>query len=250
MSGMPIAIISDLHSNLEALDAVLHHAEGLARIDAVWCTGDIVGYCADPSAVIARVRQLDAVCVAGNHDLVACGKMGVQDFNPIAAAAALWQGEQLSPGERDWLAALPLVRQEGRSESAFTLVHGSLRAPEWEYLLDHEAAEAHFALQTTPYSIVGHSHQQFRVVEDGGAPRFVRATDGSSVALDRNRLILNAGSTGQPRDGDPRAGYILYHQDAAIATWHRVEYDIEAAQKRIVEAGLNPWLAERLAIGH
>ncbi|MBI5288162.1 MAG: metallophosphoesterase [Chloroflexi bacterium] len=256
---MSVVIISDLHSNIEALDAVLGHAQTLAResrgrIDAVWCTGDIVGYGADPAAVIARVRQIDAVCVAGNHDLVACGKMDVEDFNPIAATAALWQGTQLAPEERDWLASLPLVRQvgraQGRSESTFTLVHGSLRAPEWEYLLDEEAAEAHFALQTTPYSFVGHSHQQFHVVEDPGGPRFVPAANASRAVFGDRRLILNSGSTGQPRDGDPRAGYILYDQDAATATWYRVEYDIPAAQKKIVDAGLNTWLAERLAIGH
>ena len=252
---MPVAIISDVHSNIEALDATLRHAESRARetrgpIDAVWCTGDIVGYGADPAAVIARLRQLEVVCVAGNHDLVACGKIGVEDFNPIAAGAALWQGAQLSPEERDWLAALPLVRQVGRPESPFTLVHGSLRAPDWEYLLDDEAAVAHLALQTTPYSLVGHSHQQFHVVEDPAGPRFVPATKAARVALGGRRLILNAGSTGQPRDGDPRAGYILYDQDAATVTWHRVEYDIAAAQKKIVAAGLDPWLAERLAIGH
>ena len=244
---MPVAIISDLHSNIEALDAVLRDAESRGRIDAVWCTGDVVGYGADPSAVIARLRALDAACVAGNHDLAACGKIGVEDFNPIAAGAALWQAAQLSDDEREWLAGLPLVRREGRSESAFTLVHGSLRAPEWEYLLDQEAAGAHFALQTTPYSAVGHSHYQFYVIEQRPRPRFVREGD---VTLAAARLILNPGSTGQPRDGDPRAGYILYDQDAATATWRRVEYDIAAAQKKIVAAGLDPWLAERLAIGH
>jgi diadenosine tetraphosphatase ApaH/serine/threonine PP2A family protein phosphatase len=247
---MPIAIISDLHSNLEGLDATLRHAESFAHIDAVWCTGDIVGYGADPAAVVARLRALGAICVAGNHDLVACGKMGIEDFNPIAGRAALWQGARLTPDDRDWLAALPLVRREGPSEGDFTLVHGSLRSPEWEYLLEQDAALAHFALQTTPYSLIGHSHQQFHVVEDAGHPRFVNAADRPRITLGRARVILNAGSTGQPRDGDPRAGYILYDQDAATVTWHRVEYDIAAAQRKIIAAGLDPWLAERLAIGH
>lgn len=241
---MRIAVVADVHSNIEALDAVQAHAEAFG-IEGVLCAGDIVGYGADPSAVIARLRGAGAVCVAGNHDLVAAGKMGVEDFNPVAGEAALWQARQLTGDERAWLATLPLTRVL----PGLTLAHGSLRAPEWEYLLDNEAAAAQFALQTTPVSIVGHSHMQFAAHDVGGNIAFTAATDGASLEIGPHPLILNPGSSGQPRDGDPRAGYMLYDEAAATVTWHRVEYDIAAAQKKIIAAGLNPWLAERLALG-
>ena len=242
--AMRIAVVADVHSNIEALDAVLAHADA-SGIEAVLCAGDIVGYGADPSAVIARLRAAGAVSVAGNHDLVAARKMGVEDFNPVAGEAALWQASRLTDDECAYLAGLPLTRVL----PGITLVHGSLRAPEWEYLLDKEAAAAHFALQTTPVGIVGHSHLQFAAHDVGGKIAFTTATDGASVDIGPHPLILNPGSSGQPRDGDPRAGYMLYDEAAANVTWHRVEYDIAAAQTKIIAAGLNPWLAERLALG-
>jgi|CXWL01.1.fsa_nt_gi diadenosine tetraphosphatase ApaH/serine/threonine PP2A family protein phosphatase len=242
---MRIAIVSDVHSNMEALEAVLGHAARAGGVDGVWCTGDIVGYGAEPGAVIGRLRELGAVCVAGNHDLVACGKMGVEDFNPVAAEAALWQGQQLGDEERAWLASLPLVLKEGD----FTLVHGSLRAPALEYLLDAESAVAQFDRQTTPYSCVGHSHLPFDITESDLEPMFVARGDGETITLGDARLILNSGSVGQPRDGDPRAGYILYDQAEATITWHRVKYDIKTTQAKIVAAGLDLRLAERLALG-
>ncbi len=238
---MRIAVMSDIHSNIEALEAVLAHA---ATIDGVWCTGDIVGYGADPGAVIARLRSVDALCVAGNHDLVACGKMGVEEFNPVAAEAALWTAAALDDESRAWLSDLPLVVTDGD----FTLVHGTLRRPAWEYLLDGLQAEAHFALQTTPYSIVGHTHVAMHCAESVVAT-LVDATDGEVLALGETRLILNPGSVGQPRDGDPRAGYMLYDDAAGTVTWHRVEYDIAATQRKIIAAGLPKMLAERLWLG-
>ena len=242
---MPVAVLSDIHSNIEALDAVLRDAEAQGA-ESFLSLGDIVGYGADPSAVIARLRGLRTVSVAGNHDLVACGKMGVEDFNPVAARAALWQETQLNSDEIAYLALLPVVH----IESAATLVHGSLRAPEWEYLLDEEAALAQFALQTTPVSMVGHSHLQFaaRLVADGDV-RFQDAKHDETLELGAEPLILNPGSVGQPRDGDPRAGYLLYDEAAATVTWRRVEYDVPSAQKKIIDAGLDRFLAERLAVG-
>lgn len=242
---MPIAVLSDIHSNIEALDAVLADAEAQGAASYL-SLGDIVGYNADPSAVIARLRELDVVSVAGNHDLVACGKMGVEDFNPVAARAALWQAEQLNPDEIAYLDALPLVRVE----RGITLVHGSLRAPEWEYLVDEEIALAHFALQTTPVSMVGHSHLQFAAVRlDEKEVSFHDASAGDTIDISVVPVVLNPGSVGQPRDGDPRAGFLLYDEAAATVTWRRVEYDIAAAQKKIIDAGLDRFLAERLAMG-
>jgi diadenosine tetraphosphatase ApaH/serine/threonine PP2A family protein phosphatase len=243
---MRIAILSDVHSNLAALQAVLRHAETDAALDGVWCLGDIVGYGAEPSETIAALRARPLTAVSGNHDLAAIGAIDVDEFNPVAAEAALWTAEQLSDDERAFLGSLPPTVIAGE----FTLVHGSLRAPEWEYLLDAEAADAHFALQTTPYGLVGHSHLQFWVEDrDGGAPTFHRATDGARLQLGDRRLIINPGSAGQPRDGDPRVGYVLYDEAAATVTWHRVAYDIAATQKKILGVGLPEFLAERLAAG-
>jgi diadenosine tetraphosphatase ApaH/serine/threonine PP2A family protein phosphatase len=240
-------VVSDVHSNIEGLRAAVADAAAAGPVDAVWCSGDIVGYGADPAAVIALLRECGATIVAGNHDLASSGLMGVEEFNTVAAAAVRWTAGALSQDERDFLSALPLVREIGD----FTLVHGSLRAPEWEYLLEPEQAAAQFALQPTPYSIVGHSHLQFAVVEPEGGrlPRFREMRDGESLKLSGARLILNAGSTGQPRDGDPRAGYMIIDDADGIVSWHRVEYDVAAAQEKIGAAGLPPFLASRLSAG-
>ncbi len=236
-----IVVVSDIHSNLGALGAVTRHAEAGGAVDAVWCTGDIVGYGAQPREVIAELRARDALAVAGNHDLAACGRLGVEDFNDIAADAAIWTAGQLTADDVAYLRDLPLTVMSGD----VTLVHGSLRAPEWEYLLSPEQAIAHFALQTTPYSIVGHSHQQFWADEMA----FHAAPDGGMLQLGERRIIINSGSVGQPRDSDPRAGYVLYDDSAATITWHRVEYDIAATQRVMRDAGVNDWLSDRLAIG-
>jgi diadenosine tetraphosphatase ApaH/serine/threonine PP2A family protein phosphatase len=238
-------IIADVHSNLEALEAVLRHAETQGGYDEIWCAGDIVGYGADPGAVIAMLDAAPLLAVAGNHDYAAAGLMGVEEFNPVAAEAALWQSRHLGDEERVWLARLPLTQ----TREPFTIVHGSLREPEWEYLLDEEAASGHFALQTTPYSVVGHSHQQFAAEESAAGPVFRPQHAGSTRKLGETRAIFNPGSVGQPRDGDPRAGYALYDEDAGSITWQRVPYDIKAAQVKIRAAGLDSWLAERLAMG-
>ncbi len=243
---MPRVIVSDVHSNIQALDAVLHDAEQHGPIDRVWCLGDIVGYGADPAPVIATLRSRGALVVAGNHDRAACDLMSADEFNPVAARAVAWTSERLTGDERRWLGELPLAAVSG----GWTLAHGSLRAPEWEYLLDEEQAAAQFALQTTPYSLVGHSHLPF-VVRDipNVQPSFESTADGFMLELDDVRLIVNPGSVGQPRDGDPRASYVLYDEAAATITWRRVEYDIAAARRAIIDAGLPRFLAERLAEG-
>ena len=243
---MVIAIVSDIHSNLEALQAVFRDAEHERPLDGVWCLGDSVGYGAQPCEVIAMLRERAATCVAGNHDLAACGRIGVEEFNPMAGEAALWSGTQLTGDARDYLISLPLIATAG----GVTLVHGSLRAPEWEYLLSEEQAEAQFALQRTDCSLVGHSHVQFWFEQTSdGRVRSYAAHDGDVVALGDARLILNPGSVGQPRDGDPRAEYLLYDEAARTMTFRRVEYDIASAQRKIEAAGLHPWLASRLAEG-
>ena len=244
---MRIAILADIHSNLDALDAILRHAEALGPIGRVWCLGDTVGYAAEPSACIARLRQYDHIAVAGNHDLAALERMGVDEFNPAAAAAALWTRGQLSAEERAYLESLPLVITEGD----FTLVHGSLRWPELEYLLSSEAAAEQFRRQETPFSLVGHSHIPFVAVEvPSGSPLLAPLSDGDVVELEDRRLIVNPGGVGQPRDGDPRASYAIHDTEARTIALHRVEYDIASAQGKIRKAGLPAYLAERLAHGH
>jgi diadenosine tetraphosphatase ApaH/serine/threonine PP2A family protein phosphatase len=248
---MRTLIVSDVHSNLPALEAVIRHAEAAGAIHAIWCMGDITGYGAQPNETIAALRAHPITAVAGNHDLAAIGRMPDDEFNRIAAEAVRWTSTVLDAEARAFLESLPLVATTGAGDAAFTLVHGSLRAPEWEYLLEPEQAVAQFERQTTPYSFIGHSHLTFYVTDEAGArmPRFHQAADGQTIALGEQRLIINPGSAGQPRDGDPRAAYVLYDDRARTITWHRVEYDINAAQDRIHAAGLPAFLAERLAAG-
>jgi predicted phosphodiesterase len=243
---MRIAIVSDIHANLPAFEAVLRHAAAAGRIDVLWCLGDTVGYGPHPNECVALLRRYEHRAVAGNHDLAVCGKMGTEEFNEAAAAAAHWTAEQLSAGAREYLQGLPMVVGEGD----FTLVHGSLRWPEWEYLLSSEQAQVQFELQGTPYSIVGHSHLTFVCREREGAPPILTpAADGERIELGEGRLILNPGGVGQPRDGDPRASYALYDSDARAITYHRVEYDIAATQKAMEAVRLPHWLIERLSYG-
>ncbi|MGB2695248.1 MAG: metallophosphoesterase family protein [Dehalococcoidia bacterium] len=243
---MRIAIVSDVHANLPAFEAVLRHAEAGGALDAVWCLGDIVGYGPHPNECIELLRSYAHRTVAGNHDLAACDRMGTEEFNAAAATAALWTTEQLSESSRAYLTGLTLVECEG----VFTLVHGSLRSPEWEYLLSSEQAQAHLELQRTPYGLVGHSHLPFVCREEPGRPpKVLRVGDGERVKLGDERSILNPGGVGQPRDGDPRASYALYDDVARIVSYHRVAYDIEATQRAMEAAGLPRWLCERLSYG-
>lgn len=241
---MKIAVVSDVHANLEALTAVLRDADARGA-GALWCTGDTVGYGPDPSGVLAELRRRDAAMVAGNHDLAACGRIGVEMFNPMAAEAALWTRATLADEERAFLASLPLTHAVG----AFTLVHGTLRDPEWEYLLRPEQATAHFALQQTTYGIVGHTHLPMLVREEGGRPAVRKLEPEEVIGLSAERLILNPGGTGQPRDGDPRAPYMLYDEEAASIALYRVPYDIAETRRKIREARLPVWLGERLERG-
>ncbi|MEX0785003.1 MAG: metallophosphoesterase family protein [Dehalococcoidia bacterium] len=245
-NSLRIAIVSDIHANLAAFQAVLRHAGASGSLDALWCAGDTVGYGPQPNECVALLREHEHRAVAGNHDLAACGKMGTEEFNHAAAEAAQWTAKQLSEETRTYLQEMELVVADGD----FTLVHGSLRWPEWEYLLSTEQAQAQFELQRTPYSIVGHSHLPFVCRETSARPPAIEPTaDGERVEVRSERLILNPGSVGQPRDGDPRAGYALYDSEAAVVTWHRVEYDIEATQQAMEALGLSRWLSERLSYG-
>jgi predicted phosphodiesterase len=239
---MRALVVSDIHANLAALQAVLADA---GEFDAIWCLGDSVGYGPQPNEVLQALAE--ACVVLGNHDAAAAGLITVEDFNPYAAEAALWTAGALQPDGKSFIETMPETRVD--EPTGFTLVHGSLRYPIWEYLLSADSALAHLQLQTTPYSLVGHSHIPMRVEESGAGPRFSRVMHEEVVKLGETRLVLNPGSVGQPRDGDPRASYGIVDTGVATFTLRRVAYDIVATQRRMAEAGLPERLILRLAAG-
>jgi len=241
---MRVAVVSDVHGNLRALEAVLASADA-AGVDEVWCLGDVVGYGARPNECCELVRARAAICLAGNHDLVVVGTLGLEEFSHDAADAAGWSRERLTEENRAYLAGLPSIAQR----DGVLLVHGSPRDPVWEYVLSGEAALAALAATDAPLVLVGHSHValDLRLADarlEGGL-----AAAGEEVGLDTGRLLLNPGSVGQPRDGDPRAAWLLLDLDARRAAFERTEYDVAATQAEIREAGLPELLAARLETG-
>ena len=251
---MRIAVLSDIHSNLEALEAVL---AALGSVDGVWHLGDVVGYGPAPEAVVDRLREAGAIGVRGNHDDAAGGGESIEFFNPDGYRAMEWTRTRIDERTRLYLASLPETTVPGGSD--FTLAHGSPSDPIWEYLDSAAAAGRNLPAFDTPYCLVGHTHvpRVFREARErsGGAAteptrmQPVRIGGDGRLTIDERRLIVNPGSVGQPRDGDPRASYILIDTQAATITWHRVHYDLAATQKAILAAGLPPNLALRLAFG-
>jgi predicted phosphodiesterase len=240
---MRVAVISDVHANYHALEAVLEQID-TERVDAVWCLGDVVGYGPLPNECCDVVRERSDVCLVGNHDLVALGRLSVSDFNDEAAAAAVWTAEVLTEESRTFLEGLqPLGAAAG-----VDLFHASARDPVWEYVLTEEAAQATLELSKAPLVLVGHSHVALSItmandgVEGGLAPA------GATVELE-GRWLLNPGSVGQPRDGDPRAAWLLLDLDRMFAAFQRVPYSIEQTQTEMRERGLPGILAARLARG-
>jgi len=243
---MRCAIVADIHANLAAFKAVLADAERRGGVEEVWCLGDIVGYGPDPHECIALLRQTKHVCVAGNHDWAATGKFDISVFKADAAAACQWTAQQLSPEDVDYLNSRPLVIQKGD----FTLVHGSPREPIQEYLLSTSVARGNFDCFQSPFCLVGHSHipLAFRYSETGDCSSIPFLPD-TGLALGEDRLIINPGGTGQPRDGNPQASYAIYDSETRTVNLHRVPYDIGATQARMVKHGLPARLVERLSYG-
>ena len=242
---MRYAVLGDIHSNLAAFEAVLQDLEGKGGFDKIWCLGDVVGYGPDPHECIERLRQYDHVCVAGNHDCAAIGKMDTADFNPVAARACQWTAQQLTEEDIDYLKNLPL----SLCQDDFTLVHASPRDPIWEYLLSIEAAQDNFACFETAYCLVGHSHIPLIFELAGNKAVYKMFSERTSLKLGKKRLVINPGGVGQPRDGDPRASYALYDTEARTVCHYRVEYDIPATQKKMAERGLPTPLIVRLSVG-
>ena len=242
---MRVLIVSDIHSNLEALRSVIEDAENRGRLDQIWSLGDLVGYGPDPGKCIELLRQYDTKSVAGNHDLASIGKLSLEAFNVYAAAAVRYTIEQINDEQIAYLDGLPLRSEHGD----FTMVHGSPRDPVWEYLVTQESAMVSFGHFDTLRCLVGHSHIPFvcRLREDGAA--FHEFPLDSPVTLRSDRLIINPGGVGQPRDGDPRSSYAIYDSETESMTHHRVEYDIAATQKKMAQRGLPSYLSDRLTSG-
>jgi diadenosine tetraphosphatase ApaH/serine/threonine PP2A family protein phosphatase len=241
---MRIAVLSDIHANLHALDAVC--AEIAAdSVDAVWCLGDIVGYGPRPAECVARVRELAALSLCGNHDLAVVGRLRMGDFSGDAAVAVLWTRPVLGDDDKAWLDSLaPTAAPDGAE-----LFHGSPRDPVWDYVLSEAVASQSLARTTAPIVLVGHSHVALGLRAEGKALSGGVAPAGTAVELAGARVLLNPGSVGQPRDGDPRAAWLLLDLAAGTATFRRVPYDVAATQAEIRAAGLPGALAARLGQG-
>jgi predicted phosphodiesterase len=239
---MRIAVLSDIHSNLPALDAILAQ---VGPVDAVWHLGDIVGYGPDPDGVVARLTEIGAIGVRGNHDAAALGGMEIEWFNPEARAAIKWTRDRISPATRAWLTGLPEVR----SIDDHTLVHGSPRDPLREYVTSLGAVRAAFDDIATGHGLHGHTHVPVAFTQAGSRIDALQPDDGATLEYGGRRTFLNPGSVGQPRDGDPAASCLVLEPDAERATWHRVSYDIESVQRAMRAAGLPARLADRLSFG-
>jgi diadenosine tetraphosphatase ApaH/serine/threonine PP2A family protein phosphatase len=241
---MRVAVVSDIHANLHALEAVLAEVDRESP-DELWCLGDVVGYGPSPNECCELVRERASLVLCGNHDLAAIGALDVSDFSGDAAAAARWTAGELSSENRDWLATLqPFARRD-----AADLFHGSARDPVWEYVLSEQAALATLLAAEAPLVLVGHSHVALALAYDGDAVEGGLAPEGASVALDAARWLLNPGSVGQPRDGDPRAAWLVVELPSGRGTFRRNTYPIADTQAAIRVRGLPDALAARLAHG-
>jgi len=241
---MKTLLISDIHANLTALEAVLADA---GSFDAAWCLGDLVGYGPDPNECVERVAALPNLqCVMGNHDAAALRRIEIDAFNPEARAALLWTQQRLSPANIAFLSQLP----EMITVDQITLAHGSPRQPIWEYLLDTRTATVNFDYFDTLYCFVGHTHLPviYYLPDDQRMAHLIVPENTTQVTL-APRAIINPGSVGQPRDRDPRAAYALLDMDDYTWAWHRVAYDIARVQERMRQAELPERHIVRLSAG-
>jgi predicted phosphodiesterase len=241
---MRVAVISDVHGNVQALEAVLEAIDAV-QVDEIWSLGDVVGYGADPVRCMQIVDERAAVSLAGNHDLVVAGVIDIDMFAYDARDAAEWSRTVLSAEQIQALG----TRMPGGQRDGVQFFHGSVRDPVWEYVVDARTAELCLERQRRPLCLIGHSHVQLLWGYENGALVGGTVAAGATLAYGEGPFIVNPGSVGQPRDGDPRAGYVILDTDAGTATWLRADYDIRAAQSAIRDAGLPLRLAARLAEG-
>jgi predicted phosphodiesterase len=249
---MQIAVFSDIHANLPALEAVLVDADEVG-VDELWCLGDVVGYGANPDECVALVRERCDVCLVGNHDLAVLDRLDTSTFSSAAAAAVKWTAANSTEESLDYLRGL----QPADTSRVAALYHASPRDPVWEYVLWPEQAAECLVVQERRISFVGHSHVAlfFSAEEDGSdasrppEARGWQAGAGTRLEIDEGRWLINPGSVGQPRDGDARAAWLQLDTDTWQATYHRVEYDIDRAAAAIERAELPEHLAKRLFVG-
>ena len=242
---MKVAIISDIHGNRQAFEAVLSDIVE-ASVAEVWCLGDVVGYGADPDACVDLARENTDLCLAGNHDLAVAGKIPLDDFSRGAAISVRWTQEVITPVNLDFLATL----SPSAAREEVGLYHGSPRDPVWEYVVSALLAELCFDAASHRVNLLGHSHValSFERLEGRPATGETRRA-GSILDIGSGEWLLNPGSVGQPRDGDPRAAWMLLDLDAATARYQRCDYDIPRAVGAIRAARLPDSLAERLEYG-
>jgi diadenosine tetraphosphatase ApaH/serine/threonine PP2A family protein phosphatase len=243
-----VAVLSDIHSNRQGLEAVLAAVDEV-DVDEVWCLGDLIGYGADPDACTERVRERCSVCLVGNHDLAVLGGLDISTFSEAAAAAVAWTRENVAAETLDFLRSLdPTASREGVG-----LFHASPRDPIWEYVLSTDQAEAGLDAQEERVGLIGHSHIALFFTRSAGPRRGyadgAQAGEGAEVTISEGEWLLNPGSVGQPRDGDPRAAWLELDTEAWTGRYHRVPYDVEGAAAAILAAGLPEPLAERLSVG-
>jgi predicted phosphodiesterase len=242
---MRVAIISDIHANRHAFEAVLSDVAG-SSVDEIWCLGDLVGYGAEPDACVDLAREKAAICLAGNHDLAVAGEVPLSDFSGAAGAAVRWTRRAMTRENIDYIGAL---RPSG-ARDCVGLYHGSPREPIWEYVLSELLADLCLDTQEHRVCLVGHSHLalSFDRANGGVANGELRPAD-SVVDLSDGEWLLNPGSVGQPRDGDPRAAWMLLDLDGDAAHFNRCDYDIAGAAAAINAAELPALLATRLEYG-
>ena len=242
---MRILVISDIHANLTAFETVLDDAKG--SWEYVWCLGDVVGYGPDPNECVELLKTLPHLCLAGNHDWAALGRLDIRTFNPDARRAVNWTRETLTPDNTAYLEALPTTFVIGQ----YTLAHGSPREPVWEYILEPIVASLNFSHFETPYCLVGHTHQPviYELLNDQGDTDMVAPTYNTMRQLNGRRVIVNPGSVGQPRDGNCAACYAMYDDESRELTYFRVAYDHGAAARRVIAEGLPIVFAMRLVEG-
>ena len=242
---MQVAICTDIHGNLHAFEAVIAAAEA-AGAEELWCLGDLVGYGAEPDACVALAEARATICLAGNHDLAVVEVLSLDDFSRGAALAAMWTRDTISKPTHDFLRSL----QPQGEGYGFGLFHASPRDPIWEYVLSGLTAELCFDATDFRVSLIGHSHVALSFDRQEGSPASgTTRKEGTELDIAQGRWLINPGSTGQPRDGDPRAAWLMLDTEGETVTYHRSDYDIAGAQAAIRAARLPDSLAERLQYG-